>query len=173
MHYCAALVICQFAALGATPQPIEFDGEKYEASFFSTQGNVRLVEYVRPGETVENWTKLFAVRNFTSSHSPQQAVQAFESIVKQHNPLAGVRTLVKEDRSEAMIDFLTWEKGADHVEFNVHRYLHKPNFPGLISYQFAYRFRVTSEVTAEKVRANKERWCELMSDIEPVVSFEK
>lgn len=173
MHHCAALALCQLVALGATPKPVEFDGETYEASFFSSQDGVRLVEYVRPGETVENWTKLFAVRNFNSSHSPQQAVQAFERVVKEHNPLAGVRTLVKDDGSEAMIDFLTWEKGADHMEFNVHRYLRKPGFPGLISYQFAYRFRATPEMTAEKVRANKERWCEMMSDMDLRVSFEK
>ncbi len=173
MHASAALVLFQLAALSAPPQPIEFDGEKYEAGFFSTQNGTRLVEYVRPGETVENWTRLFAVRNFTTSHTPQQAVQGFEAVVKQHNPLAGVRTLVKEDGSEAMIDFLTWEQGTDHVEFNVHRYLRKPEFPGLISYQFAYRFRVTPEVTAEKVRANKQRWCEMMSEVQPVVSFEK
>lgn len=173
MTACAAMVLCQLAALGATPAPIEFDGEKYEAGFFSTQESVRLVEYVREGESVENWTKLFAIRNFIGSNDPRQAVKSFESVIKQHNPLAGVRVLVKEDGSEAMIDFLTWPKQADHMEFNVHRYLRKPGFPGLVSYQFAYRFRVTPEVTAEKIRANKEKWWEMMLQVEPMVAFEK
>lgn len=158
---------------GAPPGgSVEFDGERYTARFHSYQAELRLVEYVRESETIDNWTKLFAVRNFPQHDNPEAAVAAFERVVKQHNPLARMQTLYKQDGSEAMIDFMTWETGQDQMEFNVHRYLRKPGHPGLISFQFAYRFRADS-TDAEKLRALRERWTELMRAAEPAIEFAK
>jgi hypothetical protein len=171
MTHLAALILCDLLVAGASPAAVEFDGEQYLPSFSSNRPDFRLVEYVRAGETVENWTKLFAVRNFPRQRDPREAVKVFERVVKQHNPLAGVQTLVMQDGSEAMIDFLTWESGASQMELNIHRYLKKPGYPGLISYQFAYRFRATTEMTAEKIRGLKEHWSELMRQLDPPVQF--
>jgi len=174
MTHLAAVAVCELFVFAASPAVVEFDGEQYLPSFTSNQADVRLVEYVRAGETLENWTKLFAVRNFPRRNDdPRAAVMTFEQVVKQHNPLAGVQTLVKQDGSEAMIDFLTWETGAKQMELNIHRYLKKPGYPGLISYQFAYRFGVTPDMTAEKIRGLKEHWSELMRAIDPPVKFGK
>jgi hypothetical protein len=169
----AAIVLCELAAVAVSPVVIEFDGETYQAGFASNQSTVRLVEYVRAEETLENWTKLFALRNFPTSDNPSAAVAVFAQVVKQHNPQAGVQVLVKEDGSEAMIDFLTWAKGAGHMELNIHRYLRRPEYPGLISYQFAYRFRTTPDTTAQEIRKLKDHWCEVMREIDPPVQFGK
>lgn len=171
MTHLTAIALCELLVLGASPAAIDFDGERYEPSFTSNQPHVRLVEYVRAGETVENWTKLFAVRNFPQQTDPRLAVHMFQRVVKEHNPLAGVQVLVKEDGSEAMIDFLTWESGGGPMELNIHRYVKKPGYPGLISYQFAYRFRHTPDMTAEKIRGIKEKWCEEMRLLEPAIAF--
>ena len=173
MTHLAAIALCELLVLGASPAPIEFDGEEYAPSFTSDQPGLRLVEYVRAGETVENWTKLFAVRNFQQQRDPREAVKTFERVVKQHNPLAGVQVLVKEDGSEAMIDFLTWASSAEPMELNIHRYVKKPGFPGLISYQFAFRFQRTPDMTAENIRALKENWSEQMRQLDPPVAFGK
>lgn len=173
MMYLAALVLCDLAAVAVSPAAVEFAGETYLPGYSSNQPTVRLIEYVRAGETVENWTKLFAVRNFPTSDDPRAAVAAFSQVVKQNNPQAGVQILVKEDGSEAMIDFLTWAKGADHMELNIHRYLKKPEHPGLISYQFAHRFRKTPEMTAREIRKLKDHWSELMREIDPPIQFGK
>jgi hypothetical protein len=106
MTHLAAIALCELLVLGASPAPIEFDGESYLPAFTSDQPELRLVEYVRTGETVENWTKLFAVRNFPGQRD-REAVKSCEH--RQAAPsTAGVLVLVKEDGSEAMIDFLTW-----------------------------------------------------------------
>jgi hypothetical protein len=173
MTHLALAVLFDAMLLTAAPNVVEFDGEQYLPGFTSNQPNLKLIEYVRADETVENWTKLFAVRNFPQKDDPAKAVKAFQQVIKQHNPMAGVQVLVKEDGSEAMIDFLTWETGAEQVELNIHRYLKKPGHPGLISFQFAYRFRVTPETTAEKIRGLKERWAELMRQADPPISFAK
>ena len=171
MTHLAAMALCELLILGASPAPIEFDGEQYLPAFTSNLKEFRLVEYVRAGETVENWTKLFAVRNFPGQRDPREAVKVFERVVKQHNPQAGVLVLVKEDGSEAMIDFLTWASSAEPMELNIHRYVKKPGFPGLISYQFAFRFQRTPDMTAEKIRALKENWGEQMRQLDPPVAF--
>jgi hypothetical protein len=87
--------------------------------------------------------------------------------------MAGVQVLVKEDGSEAIIDFLTWEHGAKTMELNIHRYLKKPGYPGLISYQFAHRFQVTPETTSDDIRKQKDRWSDLMRQVDPPVHFGK
>jgi hypothetical protein len=167
-----ACTIAMTFFLAAPPvSGVEFDGERYVARFHSNQPEIRLIEFVRESETIDNWTKLFAIRNFPHHNSPEAAVRAFQTTVKEHNPLAGVQTLVKEDGTEAMIDFITWQEGDSMMELNVHRYLRKPGHPGLISYQFAYRFQDGPEMTAEKLRALRERWTELMRRIEPAINF--
>jgi hypothetical protein len=173
MTHLALVALFDALLVAASPNVVEFDGEQYLPGFSSNQPNLKLIEYVRAGETVENWTKLFAVRNFPQKDDPAAAVKAFQHVIKQHNPLAGVQVLVKEDGSEAMIDFLTWETGAEQVELNIHRYLKKPGYPGLISFQFAYRFRTSPEMTAEKIRGLKERWSDLMRQADPPISFAK
>lgn len=169
----AVLLLCDLALVAASPAPVEFDGETYVAAFSNSEPALSLVEYVREGETVENWTKLFAIRKFSLGHSPQEAVAQFQQVVKQHNPQAGVQVLVKDDGSEAMIDFLTWPKTAEYMELNIHRYLKKPGVPGLVSYQFAYRFKTGPDTTAQEIRATKDRWCQLMREIDPPFSFAK
>ena len=171
MTHLAALLVCDLLVVAASPPAIDFDGESYLPAFSSNQAKVRLVEDVRAGGTVENWTKLFAIRNFPGGDKPEAAVAAFYRVVKQHNPQAGVQILTKEDGSEAMIDFLTWETGAPHMELNIHRYVKKPGHAGLISYQFAYRFRATPEMTGKEIRAIKDHWCELMRQVDPPVEF--
>jgi hypothetical protein len=164
----ATALVWELLLVGASPAAIDFDGERYLPAFSSNQPQFRLVEYVRSGETVENWTRLFAVRHFPGQRNPRE----LERTVKQHNPLAGTQVLVKEDGSEAMIDFLTWEAGAEQMELNLFRYLKKPGYPGLISYQFAFRFRGTPDMTAEKIRGLKANWLEQMRQLDPPVAFE-
>jgi hypothetical protein len=173
MTHLAAVVLLELAVVSASPAVVEFDGETYVRAFSSNQPTIRLVEFIRDGETVENWTKLFAIRKFPTGTDPRSAVGQFQQVVKQHNPQAGVQVLVKEDGSEAMIDFLAWPKDADHMELNIHRYIKHPAYPGLISYQFAYRFRTTPDTTAKDIRELKDRWCELMREINPPVAFGK
>jgi len=152
---------------------VEFDGESYSAAFHSNRPEVRLIEFVREGETVENWTKLFAARNYPRQTDPATAVKYFEMAVKEHNPLSRSVVLVKEDGSEAMIDFLTWTPGEKQMELNVHRYLKLPGRPGLVSFQFAYRIADPSSVTAAELRALRTRWVEAMSALPPPTVFEK
>lgn len=163
--------------LGVPPVPaqaetVEFDGETYTAAYRSNQPTVRLIEYVRDGETVETWTKLFAARNYPQQTDPRTAVAFFKQALNERNPQARSQVLVKQDGSEAMIDFLIWTPGEKQMEFNVHRYLKLPGRPGLVSFQFAYRIPDPSKVTADEIRALKTKWVDAMSQLPPPNVFE-
>ena len=155
------------AVLAAPPAgSVQFDGETYVPQYRSDQPEFRLVEFVRPTETVENWTKLFAVRHYPRQQDPRTAVAVFEQMLKQRNPLARSQVLVKGGGSEAMIDFLTWADPSDGMEFNIHLYLKQDGLPGLVSYQFAYRIRDPLSLTATELRTMKDHWCQTMREMD-------
>ena len=154
-------------------QSIEFDGDTYVEQFEIATPEIRLMEFVRPNETVENWTKLLAVRNFTQLDDPGQSAAAVGKTLQQMQPEAKYRLLEKEDGSEAIIDFITWPADASYLEFNIHRYLKKPGLPGLVSYQFAYKFTDTSPESQRKFQELRAKWVDEMSEADWNVEFER
>lgn len=160
------------AADGATEgQSIEFDGDRYVEQFESATPDFRLMEFVRGDETVDNWTKLLAVRNFMKLEDPGQSAAAVGKTLQQMQPEAKYRLLEKEDGSEAIIDFITWPADGSYLEFNIHRYLKKPGYPGLISYQFAYKFTDTSPESQEKFQKLRAKWVDEMAKANWDVEF--
>ena len=159
----AAAAFFAGAATAAAQSSIIFDGERYEQRFEDRKGPVAVVEYVRAGETLQNWTRLAAIRHFPQQQDPKQAAANLAAVVRKHNPQARAEVIGKDDGSEAVVDFITWAPGDDRLEFNVHRYRRIAGTPGLVAYQFAWRFRTEElpDATAT-VRANRVRWRDAM-----------
>lgn len=152
---------------------IQFDGEIYTQQFSTNKPEMRLIEYVRQNETVENWTKLVAIRNFTKENNPKLSVTNLAKAVKQQNPDAKFQIFVKKDGSEAQIDFLTWTDDSQYMEFNIHRYLKVKGYDGLISYQFAYKLTDTSDQSMALFKKNRQQWINEMSEIKFAIDFDK
>jgi hypothetical protein len=153
---------------------LQFDGETFVKRFTSNTPEIRLVEYVRENETLENWTKLVAVRNFTKLNDPKRAAAGLGLLAKQRNPLANFQVLVKDDdESQAQVDFITWPKDSAYMEFNIHRYMKVERYPGLISYQFAYRLRDMSPEPVEKFKKDRHRWIAEMFKAKFPIDFTK
>ena len=147
----------------AAQSVVVFDGERYAQRFENRKGPVPVVEYLRAGETLQNWTKLAAIRHFRDQHDPKVAAANLARVVQQHNPQARSQVISKDDGSEAVVDFITWSPGDDRLEFNVHRYRRVAGTPGLVAYQFAWRFK-SAELPdgSASVRANRQRWLDAM-----------
>jgi hypothetical protein len=168
--------ICILAAeVVAQDRRLQFDGETFVQQF--TKGSPAIgsvVEYVRPAETVKDWTRLIAIRNFPTLTDPKRAVADLARTVKQHNPRARHQILAKDNGTEAQIDFLTWTpKTGSYGEFNIHRYLKVDGYPGLISYQFAYRFSTNDANAVEIFKKNRERWLREMAAAKFEIPFRK
>ena len=157
----AAFFVC--AAPAAAQSFVVFDGERYEKHFEDRKAQVAVVEYVRASETLQNWTRLAAIRHFPQQKDPKAAAANLAQLVQKHNPQARTQVIGKDDGSEAVVDFITWAPGDDRLEFNVHRYRRIAGTPGLVAYQFAWRFRTgeLADATAT-VRANRARWLDAM-----------
>lgn len=166
-------VVSLFPFAAASAGSIRFDGETYEKKFTNDNPEIRLAEYVRRDESVNNWTKLIAVRNFTKLTEPKAAAANLAKVLQQQNPHARFQLLASKDGSEAQIDFLTWAENADSMEFNIHRYLKVGGYPGLISFQFAYRLTDKSPKAMEAFKRNRQRWISEMSKARFEIDFSR
>ena len=115
------LAIAFAPALVAAQKVVTFDGERYEQHFENRKDAVQVVEYLRSGETLKDWTKLVAIRHFPKLDDPKAAATNLARVVQQHNPLARSQVIAKDDCAEAIDDFLTWRPGDHRLQFNVHR----------------------------------------------------
>lgn len=150
---------------------VQFDRETYSKKFTSSAPDIRLAEYVRSKETLKNWTRLVAVRNFMKLNDPKSAAIELAKAVKRQNPRAQFQILTKDDGSEAQIDFLILAGDSDYLEFNIHRYLKVAGNPGLISYQFAHRVTDKSPQAMETFKTNRQRWINELSKASFEIDF--
>lgn len=160
-----ALLLCAAAPTQAAEAVLaaQFDGETYPSQFTSEVPGMKLIEFVRAAESIDRWTKLLAVRELPELLDPTAAAVELSKRLNESNPLARHRLLTKEDGREALIDFLTWPEDGSYMEFNIFRYVMQPGRPGLVSYQFAYRFSDTSPEAMEEFKAQRHHWIELMT----------
>lgn len=160
-----ALLAWLAACAWAQPASVTFDGERYVQRFDNRTLSGRVVEYTREGESLKEWTRLVAVRHFPQLSDPKAAAAQLAQVVRQHNPQARADVIARPDGSEAIVDFLTWAPGDDRLEFNVHRYRREAGTPGLVAWQFAWRFRSAefADPTAT-VRANRKRFVDAMAN---------
>jgi len=152
---------------------LNFDGEVYVKKYTKNLEKLKLTEYVREDETLENWTKLLAIRNFPNLEDPRKAVHMLGAKVRQQNPKARMKIRSSVELNEGQIDFITWVKGSGVMEFNVHKYLESDDYIGLISYQFAYKFSVNDKEAFEYFKKKKNKWVGEIIKSEFAIDFEE
>jgi len=156
------IVLCLFAAtvLARAETPaVEFDGQRYhleyqnQAKHPNGQPGDRLAEFTLQGETVNDWTKLFAFYLFPSSgDDPAAMAEAVGRATKENNPDANYAVIKSKDKGDAIVDFLTWAPDSDVMEFNVFKYARAEYGPGLVALQYAQRFKL-GDMSVEQFRA--------------------
>lgn len=152
---------CARAAL-AQDSDLVFDGEPFARRFATGQPNGdKLVEFVRDGESLEQWTKLIAYRYQhlpRLGNEPRQVVAGMARVVMANNPQAQSRITFDKKSNEAVIDFLTWPPDKRFLEFNVFRYARSADGSAVLSLQLAYRFTDTSPAGAARLGALRDAW---------------
>ena len=162
-----------FSGFAFSASNITFDDEAYTNKFTNKSPTINLAEYVREDETFKNWTKLIAVRNYTNLTNPKAAAVNLARIVKKQNPKANYQILQSKESSEVQIDFLTWPSTLEYLEFNIHRYMKVEGYDGLISYQFAYRFKMSEPESVALFKKNKNHWVSKMVKAKFDIDFSK
>jgi hypothetical protein len=167
----AICVLLSTAMLSAAA--IEFDGETYVKKDSGDTPEVRRVEYVRDDETLDNWTKLIGIRNFTNLESPKEAVSELEKTLKENDPDSDPFMLASPDGSDAMISFVVGPEDNSYGELNIWRYTKVDGYPGLIAYQFAYRFQGTTDEEVAQFQKDIKRWIQEMSEADFELEFDE
>jgi hypothetical protein len=157
-----ALVATLSLARAAVPA-IEFGGERYvlnfedQATLEDGRPGEGLAEFTLPGETVEDWTKLFAYHAYPEmGDDPVAAVQMVGKVVKEANKDANFAIVENEKTGEAIIDFLTWTPESDVMEFNVFKYVRASNGKGLVAMQYAQHIKL-ADIDVAGMRALRAR----------------
>jgi len=170
-----ALVTCGLAEVPA----IDFSGQTYHLDY---QDRAKLpdggfgngvAEFTLPGETVNDWTKLFAFHSYPEAgDDPALAVATLGKVVKEVNKDANFALTEDAKTGEAIVDFLTWAPGSDVMEFNVFKYARAANGPGLVALQYAQRLKADDMDVAD-FRALRQRSVEEMArtDVKPARDF--
>lgn len=160
-------VIVGAAALGLTPlawsrvPTISFDGEIYELRHaVLPQKGDRLQEFIRPGESLQAWTRLVGLRlQHVPGADPVALAVALQRTVLQNNPQAQAVVATNETRTEGLTDFLTWPADGSFLEFNVFRYAKPAGATGILSFQAAHRFYGQGDSgLGERIRLLRQSW---------------
>ncbi len=121
-----AIVLASVSLARAEAPTVEFGGEPYTLSFEDQavladgRPGDGIAEFTLAGETVEDWSKLFAYHAYPEmGDDPVAAVRVLGKIVKETNKDANFAIIENETTGEAIIDFLTWAPESDVMEFNV------------------------------------------------------
>jgi hypothetical protein len=165
----AVCLLASVALSRAEAPVVDFGGQRYylayedQAKLPSGEPGDGIAEFTLEGETVDNWTKLFAYFSYPESgDDPTLAAATLGKVVKETNKDANFAIIANPDTGEAIIDFLTWAPGSDVMEFNVFKYARAANGPGLVALQFAQRLKA-DDTSVEEIRALRVRSVEEMA----------
>ncbi len=149
---------------------VAFDGQTYRLDYQDAakqpngQQGDSLAEFTLPGETVKDWTKLFAFYLFPQAgNDPVVMAEEMGKATKETNPDANFKVIKETKTGDAIIDFLTWPPDSDVMEFNVFRYTRAEYGPGLVAMQYAQRFKL-GDMSVDQFRALRAHAVDAMAE---------
>ncbi|MGX1806293.1 hypothetical protein ACWIGI_11310 [Nocardia sp. NPDC055321] len=117
---------------------VSFDGQVLVLASQSDEAGAWLKEYVPEGESLDSWTRLAAIRLWSSLDDPLVAAAGLIEALTAQNPDAPSEVRRNPDTGEVIADFITWPSDGAFVEFNVFSYASSEG-GGLWAQQYALR----------------------------------
>jgi hypothetical protein len=153
-----AAALLSFLALAAAalaePASLSFGGDRFVEKYARSGPQAAIIEFVPPDQTLDNWTSLVGFRGlWESKGTAADAAAALARVTGERYPASKPRILAKG--AEAMVVFVAAPPNDDLVEFNVFKYGRAPDGRGIVSFQYARRFR---GLDPEDVRRLGQRW---------------
>ncbi len=150
--FLAALI----APLGVTAEPsIKIGSVTLKLAYAPGDSPVGLREYILPGETLQNWTRMASVRVFKNEMKPTEYLSRVGEQVKKSHPAAQAVLFKNDKTGDHVLDFLTFTADSTIAEWNLMRAKYEKK-KGLIVFQYAARFH-TNEDLASAIIAERER----------------
>lgn len=146
----------------AATESVQFDGYVLDLAWQGANPGETIKEFIPAGETLDTWTRLASIREYTELNDPQAAVGALVRQLKQKYPDSRSAIIENPTTGEVIVDFVLWPPDASFVEFNVFKYGRKPE-GGMIAEQYALRAYQDQEAFLKGLRPVRERLVELMT----------
>ena len=117
--FCAVLGLI-FAISSMAKEAIRLGDGVYHLAFEDSNDEGALKEFLPAGETLENWTRMVAVRNLKKIRSPKDHIMAMAQNYRTQYPHMQFAVFEKKGTKEWAIDFIIYPLGQDsgHVEWN-------------------------------------------------------
>lgn len=154
----AALLASVPAVMAGDAPSVEYNGQRYALAFEDQaqlpdgQPGNGIAEFTLPGESVEDWSKLFAYYSYPEmGNDTVAAAEAVGQAVKAKNKDANYAVVTNDKTGETIIDFLTWEPESDVLEFNVFKYARAADGRGLVAMQSAQHVKL-GDIDVEGMR---------------------
>ena len=158
-----AVLLASVSLARADTPAVVFGDDRYTLAFEDQatlpdgEAGDGIAEFTLPGESVDNWSKLFAFHGYPEmGNDPLAAVEAVGKVVKETNKDANYAIVTNDKTGEAIIDFLTWAPESDVMEFNVFKYARSADGRGLVAMQYAQHVKL-GEIDVEGMRALRKR----------------
>ncbi len=135
----------------AEPDQVQFDDISYNLVFTDKTGGTITNEYVREGESLEEWSTLFAVREFQNQSSVKNPIQAVIDSTRQYMALPPKGLPSGDASTDKEMILVLWLVAPDqsYYEYDLYRFIYTGD--KVISYQYAQRlpFSKNLDVSAE------------------------
>ncbi len=124
----------------AEQHTVKFAGQTYRLDYVDVSKNGAITnEYVLPGQNVNSWTSLLAVRQWPDAGTVGEVAAAWVKMVK---PLLTRDIEVykpNEEKGNNDIVVEAWLSAPDksYIEINLHRFVKEPGVSGIKAYQYA------------------------------------
>lgn len=154
---CAALVLSVLLVGSAVAESsIKLGDEMFVLAYKEDVKDGSLKEFVRPNETIENWTTLIAVRTFNKVKSPKKYIESMAADYHAKYPLNQFGVFQRKETDSWVIDFILFpssDKRGEVIEWNVFIAEKNPTGKGIRVNQFAAR-----RVITESMKETFESW---------------
>jgi len=148
----------------ASGAELQFDGDAYALGW--KLGTAREVknEYVRSGETVEDWQRLITVQQFPQNEDPAGFAKTLLNLIKQQAP--GETPEVFQKPGQYMLCYFLEDQKLGKTEFIFQRVCKEPDVIGLKVYTFSIHAGrpVTPEDTQE-IKSKQRGWLTELSKL--------
>jgi hypothetical protein len=137
---------------------LDFAGERYLLAFNQDNKQTLTQEFLRPGETLENWQRLIGVRHFRAAGALRDVLPEYLKVVRPSFLVpAQFFSRAEGNQNEVLLIMQLAPPDRSYIEHNVHRFVELPDGRGVVGYQFAWKDTSRSGVASKEFLAKHQQ----------------
>jgi hypothetical protein len=127
----------------APPKSLEFDNQTLNLAWSGGEPGSLIREYIPAGETLEHWTHLASIREYTgpafsAPDGPAELATETLKTTRELYPNTPAAQLENPTNGDTIIYFCAWPDDQSYLEYNVFKYAKRPA-GGIVAWQYALR----------------------------------